>query len=147
MTEATAQVSRTVDAPVQAVWDALTDPRKIGALFMGSKVETDFRVGSPITFKGEFKGKAYQDKGEILDADQGRRLSFSHYSGMSGAPDAPENYHVVTFDLRPEGEATKVTLTQSNLTGGVRQADVDHKADYEKTWTMVLDGLDKAVAH
>jgi uncharacterized protein YndB with AHSA1/START domain len=147
MTEATAQVSRTVKAPVDEVWEALTDPDQVGALFMGSKVETDFRVGSPITFKGEFKGKAYQDKGKILGVDERRRLSFSHYSGMSGAPDAPENYHVVTFDLEPDKDATRVTLTQSNLTGGVRAADVEHKADYEKTWSAVLEGLDKAVAH
>jgi len=40
-----------------------------------------------------------------------------------------------------------VTLTQSNLTGGVRPSDVEHRADYEKTWSTLLDGLDKAVAH
>ena len=147
MTEATAQVTRTVHAPAQAVWEALTDARRVGALFMGSKVETDFQVGSPITFKGEFKGKAFEDRGEILDVEKGRRLSFSHYSGMSGAPDRPENYHVVTFELEPEREATRVTLTQSNLTGGVRPSDVEHRADYEKTWSAVLDGLDKTVSH
>ena len=147
MTETTAQVSRTVSAPLEKVWRALTDARTVGPLFMGSTVETDFHVGSPITFKGEFKGKRYEDKGEILKAEEGRRLSFSHYSGMSGAPDQPENYHVVTFDLRPDSEGTRVTLTQSNLMGGVRQSDIEHKADYEKTWAMVLDSLDKAVAH
>jgi uncharacterized protein YndB with AHSA1/START domain len=147
MAETTAQVSRTVKAPVEDVWEALTDRRKIGALFMGSKVDTDFEIGSPITFKGQFKGKPYEDKGRILGVDEGRRLSFSHYSGMSGATDKPENYHVVTFDLEPQSGATKVTLTQSNLTGGVRKSDVEHKADYEKTWSMILDGLDKAVGH
>ena len=147
MTETTAQVSRTVAAPVEEVWRVLTDARKVGPLFMGSTVETNFHVGSPITFKGEFKGRHYEDKGEILRLEECRRLSFSHFSGMSGAPDEPENYHVVTFDLRPEREGTRVTLTQSNLTGGVRQSDIAHKADYEKTWSMVLDGLDKAVAH
>ena|ERR1700748_2308386 len=147
MTEPTAQVSRTLHAPVDEVWRALTDARTVGTLFMGSTVETNFHVGSPITFKGEFKGKRYEDKGEILSVQECRRLSFSHYSGMSGAPDAPEFYHVVTFDLRPESDSTRVVLTQSNLTGGVRQADIEHRADYEKTWAMVLDGLDKAVAH
>ena len=147
MTETTAQVSRTVAAPVEMVWRVLTDARTVGPLFMGSTVESNFHVGSPITFKGEFKGKRYEDKGEILKVDECRRLSFSHYSGMSGAPDEPENYHVVTFDLRPDSEGAQVVLTQSNLTGGVREADIRHKADYEKTWAMVLDGLDKAVAH
>jgi len=53
----------------------------------------------------------------------------------------------LAFELEPQSEATRVTLTQSNLTGGVRPSDVEHRADYEKTWSTVLDGLDKAVAH
>ncbi len=147
MTQATAQVSRTVNAPVEDVWEALTNPEKVGALFMGSQVETDFRVGSPIRFRGEYKGKPYEDKGQILMVDEGRRLAFSHYSPMSGAPDKPDSYHVVTFDLEPQRGATKVTLTQSNLKGDVKPSDVEHKAQYEKTWAAVLDGLSKAVAH
>lgn len=147
MTDATAQVTCTIDASVEEVWQALTDAGIVGSFFMGAKVATDFQVGSPITFKGEFKGKRYEDKGKILAVDEGRRLSFSHYSGLSGAPDTPDNYHVVTFDLEPQGDATKVTLTQSNLKGGIKPADREHKADYEKTWASVLDGLSRAVAH
>lgn len=147
MTETTAQVSRVIHAPVDDIWRVLTDARQLGALFMGSTVQTNFHVGSPITFKGEFKGRRYEDKGEILKVDECRRLSFSHYSGLSGAPDEPENYHVVTFELRSDSSGAHVTLTQSNLTGGVRETDIRHKADYQKTWEMVLEGLDKAVAH
>jgi hypothetical protein len=60
---------------------------------------------------------------------------------MSGGRDAPENYHVVTFELTPQGDETAVTLTQSNLTGGVKPSDREHRADYEKNWRAVLDGL------
>ncbi len=147
MSEPTAQVSRTVDASTDKVWTALTTPETVKSFFMGADVTSDFRVGSPIRFKGEFKGKAYEDKGEILEAEPRRRLSFSHYSAMSGAPDAPENYHVVTFDLAPDKDSTKVTLTQSNLKGGVKPSDLEHRQDYEKNWTSVLDGLNKAVSH
>ena len=147
MTETTAQVSKTVQASVDDVWKALTTPRIVKSFFFGSDVESDFRVGSPIRFKGEFKGKAYEDHGEILTADAGRRLSFSHYSPLSGAPDTPANYHVVTYDLVPDGKATRVTLTQSNLQGGAKPSDVEHRAEYEKNWAMVLEGLSKAVAH
>src|SRR5471032_2610812 len=48
-----------------------------------------------------------------------QHLSFSHWSAMSGQADAPENYHIVTVNLAPEGKETKVILTQANLTGGV----------------------------
>ena len=147
MREPTAQVSKTVQAPVDEVWRALTTPETVRSFFMGAEVESDFTVGSPIRFKGAFKGKAYEDKGEILVAEPGKQLSFSHYSPMSGAPDAPENYHVVTYDLEPDGARTQVTLTQSNLRGGVTPSDEKQRAEFEKTWASVLDGLDKAVAH
>jgi uncharacterized protein YndB with AHSA1/START domain len=147
MTAATAQVSHTIDAPPEKVWTVLTDPGRMGQLFMGSTVDSDFHIGSPILFHGEFKGRTFEDKGQILAADPGRRLSFSHYSGLSGEPDTPDSYHVVTFELEPQGEATEVVLTQSNLTGGVRPSDVEHKAQYEQVWRSVLDALSEAVAH
>ena len=147
MTEPTAQVSRTIEASPDEVWTALTDPKIIKTYFFGADVETDWQVGSPVKIKGEMKGKAFEDKGEVRSFDPGRKLAFSHYSAMSGQPDTPENYHLVTYDLVPEGDATKVTLTQSNLTGGVKDSDVKNRADYEKNWTMVLEGLDKAASH
>lgn len=147
MTDATAQVSKTIAASPDEVYDALTDPERLGKAFFGARVDSDFKVGSPIGMKGEFDGKPYEDKGEVKEAVPGERLSFSHFSGASGQPDRPENYHLVTFDLKPAGEATTVTITQSNLTGGVRPADEKMRDQYEKTWWGVLDGLAKTVAH
>jgi hypothetical protein len=37
-------------------------------------------------------------------------------------------------------------LSQANLTGGVRPSDVEHRADYEKNWSRLLDGLAKLFA-
>lgn len=147
MNKDTAKVSRTIDAPADEVWEAITTPATVRSFFMGAKVDSDFQVGSPIRFKGEFRGKIYEDKGEILVAEPGRTLSFSHYSPMSGAPDTPENYHVVTYELTPEGQQTRVTLTQSHLKGGAKRADEEHRAEYEKNWAGVLAGLSRAVAH
>lgn len=147
MTEATAQVSRTIDAPADEVWKALTTPEIIKTYFFGADVQTDWKVGSPVRIKGEMKGKAYEDKGEVRSFDPERRLAFSHFSPSTGQADAPENYHLVTYELEPEGKRTKVTLTQSNLTGGVKGSDLKNRAEYEKNWAMVLDGLQKAVAH
>jgi uncharacterized protein YndB with AHSA1/START domain len=147
MSEATAKVSRVIEAPVEEVWEAITTPETVQTFFMGAQVESDFQVGSPIRFRGRFKGQAYEDRGEILAAEPEKKLSFSHYSPMSGAPDAPEHYHVVTYELTPEGRQTRVTLTQSNLKGGATRADEERRAEYEKNWAGVLAGLSKAVAH
>ncbi len=143
MNELTAQVDKTIHASTSEVWNAITTPKTLKKFFFGSDVETDWRIGSPILMKGEFKGKKYEDKGEVLAVEPQQRLSFSHWSAMSGQADAPENYHVVTFKLASEGKETKVTLSQANLTGGTTPADLAHRAEYEKNWSTVLDGLAK----
>src|SRR5262252_2235114 len=79
---------------------------------MGAQVETDWRVSSPITWTGEYNGKAYEDKGEILEYVPGRRLAMTHFSPMSGAADEPANYHRVVYELDDLLNRTHVTLTQ-----------------------------------
>jgi len=63
---------------------------------------------------------------------------------LSGADDAPENYHVVRVALDDATDGgTKVTLEQSNLTGGVTEADRKSRGEYEKNWSATLKGLKK----
>jgi hypothetical protein len=38
----------------------------VGRLFWGSTVESDFKAGSPIVWKGAWEGKVFEDKGTIL---------------------------------------------------------------------------------
>ena len=143
----TAPVDKVIAASAAEIWTALTTPAALKQFFFGADVVTNWKVGSPIRMKGEFKGKTYEDKGDIVTFEPPRQLSFSHWSAMSGQVDTPENYHLVTFDLVPRGEATKVTLSQANLTGGATAADIEHRADYEKNWASVLDGLAKVSMH
>jgi uncharacterized protein YndB with AHSA1/START domain len=145
MTEPTAQVSRTIAASPEAIFRALTSTAEMKRFFFGADVTSTFRVGSPITFSGTYDGEAYEDKGEILVNDPPRRLSFSHYSPLSGLADVPENYNAVTFDLTPAGTSTRVTLTQARLLGGVRRSDRENRAMFEKNWATLLDGLDTVV--
>jgi uncharacterized protein YndB with AHSA1/START domain len=146
MAENTAQVSKVIHANPSEIWKALTTPALLKSYFMGANVVSDFKVGSPITFSGEFKGRPYEDKGQIQTVEPEKKLAFSHFSPLSGQPDAPENYHLVTFDLAPtKGGGTQVTLTQANLMGGVKPSDENQRAEYEKNWTGVLDGLQRVV--
>ena len=141
MNEATAQVEKRIHAPAPKVWAALTKPASLKKFFFGADVETDWAIGGPIRMKGEFRGKKYEDKGSVIEVEPLRTLSFSHWSPTSGTKDAPENYHVVSFELEPYGNETQVTITQSNLIGGATASDIEHRAEYEKNWTGVLEGL------
>jgi uncharacterized protein YndB with AHSA1/START domain len=146
MSRTVAQVSKTIDATTDDVWRALTIPETLKTYFMGSEVESDWKVGHPIRFRGSYQGKAYEDHGEIRSFDEGRRLAFSHFSPSSGEKDVRENYNLITIDLEPAGAKTKVTLTQAKLEGQPKPSDLKQKDEYAKNWSVVLDGLSGAVA-
>jgi uncharacterized protein YndB with AHSA1/START domain len=143
MSAITASASIVVDKPRQEVWKALTDPELVSRYFMGATVKTDWKVGHPITFKGTWKDKPFEDKGEIMSIKPEKEMTYSHWSPLSGAEDAPENYHVVHIALADADGGTKVTLEQSNLNGQITEADRSSRADYEKNWTSTLQGLKK----
>jgi uncharacterized protein YndB with AHSA1/START domain len=108
-------------------------------------VETDWQVGSPITWSGEWQGKAYSDKGKILALEPERKLSYSHWSPLSGTSDEPDNYHVIEVFLNEAEGGTSVRLTQSNQSGEVTDDDRKARAEYEKNWRTVLEGLKRVV--
>jgi uncharacterized protein YndB with AHSA1/START domain len=147
MADAVAEVSVTIDAEPSTVWRVLTDVTVSPEYTMGGAViDTDWEVGAPITWSGEWDGQQFQDKGEILANDPGHRLSYSHWSPMSGTEDVPENHHVVTIVLEEEGErSTLVTLTQTNPDGRVTDDDREHRADFERNWSTMLSDLKSVV--
>src|SRR6478609_12009748 len=132
MPEITARATIDIRALRDTVWRALTDPAQIKRYFMGNaEVRTDWKVGSPIVFRGEWNGQEFEDKGEIVTFGPERELAYSHFSPMTGKPDEPESYHLVDITLDGDGGTTTVTLRQSNLTGGVTQEDEQHRAAFE----------------
>ncbi len=132
-----AQATVTINAPTSRVWDALTKPELVKQYLFGTQMTTDWRVGGPITYEGVWEGKAYKDKGKVLQVEPGKLLVSTYWSAMSGAPDDPEYYQTVSYELFPAGSGTKLTVVQDN---NATQEDADHAA---KNWKMVLDGMKK----
>jgi len=129
----------TVDAPGMKVWSALVSPDAIKQYMFGATVISEWKEGSAIVWKGEWKGKPYEDKGVILRSTPGRVLCYTHFSPLAGLPDQPENYHTVTMELSPDGAHTRVTLSQNNNpTDETRQ-------ESEKNWGMMLAALKQYV--
>ena len=87
------------------MWQALVDPRMVKQYMMGTEVVSDWKRGSAIVWKGEYEGKTFEDKGKILEIEPGQRISYSHFSPLTGDPDVPENYHTVTVERQPRREA------------------------------------------
>src|SRR5688572_28991914 len=112
----TAKASVDIQAPASEVWKALTTPDMIKKYLFGTNTKTDWNPGSPISFTGEWEGQTYEDKGKILTNEKEKKLSYTYWSSFSSLPDLPENYAVVTFELRPQGNKTRLTVTQDHCT-------------------------------
>ena len=134
-----AKATITINAPASKVWEALTMPHLIKQYLFGTEVTTDWQVGSPITYKGIWQGKSYEDKGKVLEIEPGKFLVSTFWSSLSGLPNIPENYKTVRYELSTAGDMTSLTITQDNNNS---QDEVNHS---EQNWKMVLDGIKKLI--
>jgi uncharacterized protein YndB with AHSA1/START domain len=134
-----AKASVTIQAPLGKVWDALVNPQLIRRYMFGATVVSDWKEGSPIAWKGEWKGKPFEDKGRILEVRPEKRLRYSHFSPLSGAPDQPDNYHQVTIELSKQDGAVRLDLSQD------KNKTTEARDESQRNWAMMLDGIKKVV--
>ena len=125
----------TIDAPIERVWQAITTPSEIKQWFFGVDTEADWRPGGRLVHRGEYQGKPYLDKGEIVEFKRPRRLVHTHWSDVSGLPDVPEHYQRVAWELVPHDGGTTLTVTEHNL------PSADAAKTSEQGWTGALQAL------
>jgi uncharacterized protein YndB with AHSA1/START domain len=133
----TGTVKTEINANTSKVWDALTKPELIKQYLFGTNAVSDWKVGSPLYFRGTWEGKSYEDKGTILKSEPNKIFKYSYWSSMSGIEDKPENYVDVTYQLAPKGDKTELTIIQENIPSD------EMRKHSEKNWEMVMNGLKK----
>ena len=114
-----------INATPELVWKALTDPAFTNR-YWGLEFETDWKVGSPITWVN--KGVTIADPDQrVLEADPFRRLAYTWHSftpefaktvGIDEerqAKMAAEPRSQVAFDIEPVGEICKLTVVHEFL--------------------------------
>ncbi|WP_405139359.1 SRPBCC domain-containing protein [Nocardia sp. NBC_01388] len=138
MTGYVATAETDINASPKQVWAVLTDPEQIRKFMFGADVSTDWQVNSPITWKGVYEGRQYEDKGELLAVEPDLLLKMTHYSPLSGQPDVPENYHTLTYELTGNGETTHLSLSQDN---NASEAEAEHSRGM---WQMLVTGVKEA---
>lgn len=138
MSGQTVSVGIEVEAPVERVWQALTDPAIVQQYFFGTRLETTWEPGTPITWSGEYEGRAYADHGEVVEVVPPERLVVTHFSPVTGQPDVPENYHRQTYRLHDQGGRTYLRLDQDNTPPG-------SEAEFRENWEQMLANLKDVV--
>lgn len=90
-------LARTYDAPVEEVWDALTDPERLARWFL--PVSGDLRLGGRYTFEGNAGGV-------VRECDEPTRLVVTWEMGEPG----PADTSLVEVRLAEEGGGTRLEL-------------------------------------
>ena len=124
-----------IKADKAAVWDALIDPEKIKLYFFGTEVESLWKVGDPIIFRGAFDGKSFEDKGNIIEIREEQILQYDYWSSWSGLEDKAENYSLVTYTLKEAGGQTMLSMTQK---GFASEMNLEHAIS---SWDYVLEEI------
>jgi uncharacterized protein YndB with AHSA1/START domain len=98
------RLRRTYDAPIEEVWDALTDPDRIGRWFL--PISGDYRLGGRYQFEGNAGG-------EILDCERPHRL---RATWVYGEPASPADVSEVELRLTPSDDgATTLELEHTAI--------------------------------
>jgi uncharacterized protein YndB with AHSA1/START domain len=129
MTELT--INRTLAAPADRVWAALTDPAALAAWFWPRRfaptAEVDLRVGGRYRIDGPAVGMAAS--GEYVTVEPPHKLVFTWvWDGEPGET-------LVTIELTPAGTGTELTLRHE------RFADDAGRDSHAQGWHDCLDRL------
>lgn len=132
------QYKTIVNAPIEKVWEALTNPEIFKQYFFGTEMLTSWKVGEEIIFQGEWEGQKYKDRGQILEYVHNEKLAYSYLSSWSEMEDLPENYLWVSYEVKPTEKGTELTIQQTNY-------DEEKAKHSEVSWSSLVDGLKKLI--
>jgi uncharacterized protein YndB with AHSA1/START domain len=133
MSEFVVRKKVTLNASPLMVWRALTNPEMTKKYFFHCEVHSDWKKGSPITFKGKvFLIKNIELKGMIVKAEPGKLLKYTLQNGQG------ESESTITDRLTYEKGQTILSI--SDDVGKGKGAEERYKKSV-KGWDKVLKGL------
>ena len=120
-----------IETTPEKLWDALTKSEFSERYWWGTKVLSNWKVGSP--FALEWRGTV-TDTGVIVEADPPRRLCYT----WSNASEEFRNERPsrVTFVLEPYGKLVKLTLTHEDF-----EQDSKMLQGISKGWPAIMSSL------
>lgn len=123
---------RTLDAPVNAVWEAITDKNKMKEWYFDLAAFKP-QVGFEFSFMVEKDNKQYIHLCKITEVITGKKLSYTwKYQNEPGESE-------VTWELFPEGDKTMLKLTHSGIHTFAEAKDPAFDvSNFNEGWTYIL---------
>jgi len=123
-------IERTFNAPVERVWSALTDVEQMRQWYFDLK-EFKPTVGFEFEFVVEHEGSRYHHLCRVTDVILQKKIAYTwRYKGEPGDS-------LVTFELFPEGNKTRLKLTHTGIEKFPRTPAYARK-NFEAGWTAII---------
>ena len=123
-------LERTYNAPVARVWKALTDVDQMREWYFDMK-EFKPEVGFEFGFVVEHEGKTYDHRCKVTDVVSQKKIAYTwRFHGHEGNS-------LVTFELFPDGDKTRLKLTHTGLETFPKTAAFARE-NFEKGWTQLI---------
>ena len=121
-----------IETTPEKLWEALTSSEFSRKYWMGTELQSDWKVGSPFAL---VNNGTTSDVGEVLEFDRPRRLSYTFNHILNDDMRNAEPTKVV-FTLEPHGHLVKLTLTHEGFAGANKLQD-----GISKGWPAILSSL------
>jgi uncharacterized protein YndB with AHSA1/START domain len=125
-----------IEATSEEVWDALTNGDLTEEYFFGSRVHSEWKEGSPITYS---RGNKVTDWGEIIKYDPKRELSFTWHNKWDEAHRKTPT--MATFTLKEMNGTVKLTLRHEHLVDTDIVEEEDTFVGFNNGWPAILSNL------
>jgi uncharacterized protein YndB with AHSA1/START domain len=125
-------IERTLNAPVEAVWEAITDNEKMKQWYFPLPSFNPI-VGFEFSFSAGSPEKQYIHRCKVTAVEPLKKLAYTwRYEGYPGDSE-------VTWELFPEGDKTKLTLTHTGLHTFPAMADAAFAVEsFTEGWNHII---------
>ena len=121
-----------IQAPVEKVWQAITDPKVTKQYFFSTEVVSEFVVDAAISYRSPDGNNAIE--GKILVIEAGKRLVHTFAKEWDDENSEPASR--VTYELEAMGSATKLTLIHDNF-----HAETKTFNEVGSGWPIIFSGM------
>ena len=103
-----------IDAPVERVWELITQAEHLGRWFGDAGAEIDLRPGGAMALRWTEHGTT---RGRVVAVEPHTRFSYrwAPFKDPSGDEPGEGNSTLVEFTLQPEGDGTRLRVVESGF--------------------------------
>ena len=103
-----------IHAPVERVWELITEAEHLGRWFGDAGAEIDLRPGGAMVLCWTDNGTS---RGRVVAVEPGTRFSYrwAPFKDPSGEEPVEGNSTLVEFTLQPDGDATRLRVAESGF--------------------------------